>query len=39
MEDIKYFNYESPEIDIIEICTDGILCGSNEGIGENDGVW
>ena len=34
--------YESPEMEIIETLTEGILCGSdnaNETLEENEGIW
>ena len=34
--------YESPEVEILEILTEGILCGSdnsNETLEENEGIW
>lgn len=39
MENKSDFRYLSPEADVIEIEMEGILCGSNEGVGENDGNW
>ncbi len=32
-------NYESPEAGILEIDTEGVICGSNELLKENNGVW
>ena len=38
-----YAVYESPEIYIIEIQGEGLLCSSteysNESLGENEGTW
>lgn len=31
--------YETPEMEIIYLEIEGILCGSNEIIGENEGDW
>jgi hypothetical protein len=34
--------YESPEVEILEILPEGILCGSdnsNETLEENEGIW
>ena len=32
-------DYESPTIIIIDMCHEGILCGSNEQVGESEGEW
>lgn len=32
-------NYYSPEIEVLDMMPEGVLCGSNEIIDENDGVW
>lgn len=29
--------YETPAMEFYEILTEGVLCGSNEGVGEEDG--
>lgn len=31
--------YQTPELTVLEIYPEGILCGSNEIIDENDGFW
>ena len=31
--------YSTPEMEIIDIMPEGVLCGSNENVGENDGEW
>lgn len=31
--------YEAPELKIMEIEHEGVLCGSNEIIDENEGYW
>ena len=34
--------YKSPEVEILEILPEGILCGSdnsNETLEENEGIW
>lgn len=31
--------YCSPKIEVLEICQEGILCGSNEIVDENTGEW
>ena len=31
--------YISPEIEILDLCQEGVLCASNEVILENDGEW
>ena len=36
---MQLYIYESPEIQILEINTEGILCGSNEIVDENEGYW
>ena len=36
MEEIKYI---TPSMEILDISSDGILCGSNEFIDENEGIW
>ena len=36
---MQLYIYESPEIQILEINTEGILCGSNEIVNENEGYW
>ncbi len=39
MEKKCVFYYESPELEVIELDHEGVLCGSNEIIDENEGVW
>ena len=39
MENTKINVYESPVTEVIELCFEGVLCGSNEHVGENDGEW
>jgi hypothetical protein len=31
--------YTSPEVEILEIITEGVLCGSNETVKESEGEW
>jgi hypothetical protein len=31
--------YEMPEISVLEILSEGVLCDSNEIVGENEGEW
>jgi hypothetical protein len=31
--------YVSPDIEILELQTEGILCASNEKLDENEGIW
>lgn len=31
--------YISPEAEILDVAVEGVLCGSNETMDENDGVW
>lgn len=31
--------YITPEMGILEVQTEGVLCGSNEGLGESEGEW
>ena len=31
--------YISPEVDILEIQSEGVLCGSNEVLDEYEGEW
>ena len=38
MEVIKS-DYESPILIIIDMCYEGLLCGSNEHLGETEGEW
>jgi hypothetical protein len=35
----NYENYQSPLVEIFEILQEGVLCGSNEQVGENEGEW
>ncbi len=39
MEKNLNFKYESPEIAVLEMESEGVLCGSNELLKENNGVW
>lgn len=32
-------NYISPEVEVLDLSLEGILCGSNELVDENEGVW
>lgn len=32
-------NYESPWLHVVEIEHEGVLCGSNEAVDTNDGIW
>lgn len=36
MEDKRY---ETPEIEVLEIDAEGVLCASNEILDENEGEW
>ena len=31
--------YVSPDIEILELQTEGVLCASNEKVEENEGIW
>ena len=31
--------YISPNLTELELYSEGVLCGSNEAIDENDGIW
>ena len=31
--------YISPEIEVLELYQEGVLCGSNEFVLENEGEW
>jgi len=31
--------YFRPEIEVLEVTPEGVLCDSNEIVGENEGVW
>ena len=31
--------YISPEVEILDLVSEGVLCGSNETLDENDGIW
>lgn len=35
----NYENYLSPLVEIFEVMPEGVLCGSNEQVGENEGEW
>ena len=39
MENIMNLNYESPYVVIVDIIPEGVLCGSNEFVDTNEGVW
>ncbi len=41
MEQIKFFNYESPQLDIVEIFSEGVLCisGQTESYTQEDVNW
>ena len=32
-------HYEAPLIVLIELCPEGVICGSNELLEENEGEW
>lgn len=36
---MKEKQYQTPEIEILEINAEGVLCGSNEFLDENEGEW
>ena len=36
MEENKYI---SPEVEVLDVYEEGVLCGSNEYVGENEGEW
>lgn len=36
---MKENEYISPHLIILEFYFEGVLCGSNEIIDENDGIW
>ena len=36
---MKDNQYQTPEIVILEINAEGVLCGSNEFVDENEGEW
>lgn len=36
MEENKYI---SPEVEVLDVYAEGVLCGSNEYVGENEGEW
>jgi hypothetical protein len=31
--------YLAPVVNVLEFYSEGVLCGSNEPINENDGIW
>jgi hypothetical protein len=31
--------YITPNMTMLDLCSEGVLCGSNEIIDENDGIW
>lgn len=31
--------YTSPAAEVLELYSEGVLCGSNEVIDENEGIW
>jgi hypothetical protein len=39
MESKSVINYESPLLRVVEIDPEGVLCGSNEAVDTNDGIW
>ena len=36
---VKETLYESPSVDVLEVIMEGVLCGSNESLGEVEGEW
>jgi len=32
-------DYMSPEVSVIDILPEGVLCGSNEMLDQNEGEW
>ena len=36
---MKERNYETPDIEVLFLESQGVLCGSNEIMGENEGKW
>ena len=39
MEAESVLNYESPSLRVVEIEPEGVLCGSTDPVGTNDGIW
>ena len=39
METKPIINYESPLLRVVEIEPEGVLCGSNEPVDTNEGIW
>lgn len=37
--DMEDKRYETPEIEVLEIDAEGVLCASNEILDENEGEW
>lgn len=37
--ELHSFDYQSPESEILEMQSEGLLCGSNEIVDENEGIW
>ena len=33
------YDYQSPESEILEMQSEGLLCGSNEIVDEYEGIW
>ena len=31
--------YVSPEMEILDLVSEGVLCSSNETLEENEGIW
>ena len=39
MEAESVLTYESPSLRVVDIEPEGVLCGSTEPVGTNDGIW
>ena len=37
--ELQSYDYQSPEFEILEMQSEGLLCGSNEIVDENEGIW
>ena len=37
--ELQSYDYQSPEFEILEMQSEGLLCGSNEIVDEYEGIW
>jgi hypothetical protein len=36
---VDKIKYETPIVEVLDVCSEGVLCGSNELLEENEGIW